>query len=145
VITRVRQLAADERGQALVLTAVFLLGLVAVAGLVADGGLVMAQRRDLQHVADAAAAAGAMQLDEATYRASGGATVVLDPSAAGSAAIAYLMGETGTDHAVSADGSQVRVEVSRQATTAFLQVVGVTHVEIRAHAVAAPRTGAGGP
>ena len=71
--------------------------------------------------------------------------VVLDPSAAGSAAIAYLMGETGTDHAVSADGSQVRVEVSRQATTAFLQVLGVTHVEIRAHAVAAPRTGAGGP
>ncbi|TAJ16937.1 MAG: hypothetical protein EPO65_12265 [Dehalococcoidia bacterium] len=145
MIARVRQVAVDESGQALVLTAIFLLGLVAVAGLVADGGLVMVQRRDLQHVADAAAAAGAMQLDEATYRASSGAVVVLDPLAAEQSAVAYLIGETGTDHAVYADGAQVRVEVSRQATTAFLKVLGVTHVEISAHAVAAPRTGAGGP
>jgi len=145
VIARARDLAADEGGQVLALTAIFLLALVAVAGLVADGGLVMVQRRDLQNVADAAAAAGAMQLDEATYRASGGAVILLNAPAASNAAIAYLIGETGTDHAVYADGAQVRVEVSRQATTGFLQVLGVTHVEISAHAVAAPRTGAGGP
>jgi len=142
---RLRELAADESGQALALTAIFLMGLVAVVGLVADGGLVMTQRRDLQHAADAAAAAGAMQLDEAAYRASGGAVVVLDPGAAREAAIVRLIGEDGMDHAVYADGTRVEVEVSRQATTAFLRVLGVGEVAITARAVAEPRFGVGGP
>ena len=77
----------------MVLVAIFLFALVAVAGLVADGGLVFAQRRDLQNVADAAAAAGAMQLDERAYRASSGGTVALDASAAQAAATAYLARE----------------------------------------------------
>lgn len=144
--TRWRELASDESGQALVLVAIFLLGLVAVAGLVADGGLVLVQRRDLQGDADAAAAAGAMQVDEALYRSSGGETVALDPGAAEQAAIVTLIGEDGTDYAVRADATRVEVEVSRQATTAFLRVLGVTHVEISARSVAEPRFGIwGGP
>lgn len=142
---RLRELARDESGQALVLTAIFLMGLIAVAGLVADGGLVMVQRRDLQNAADAAAATGAMQVDEAAYRASGGETVSLDPASAREAAIGYLIGEDGTNHAVYADVTRVEVEVSRSATTAFLRVVGIGQVEITARAVAEPRFGVGGP
>lgn len=139
-------LVADERGQVLPLVAIFLLGLIAVAGLVADGGAMLVQRRDLQNVADAAAAAGAMQLDETAYRASGGTDVVLDPSAAEEAAIASLMGEDGTDVTVQADAARVEVEVSRQATTAFLRVLGVAEVEISARSSAEPRAGiSGGP
>src|SRR5690606_8022285 len=78
VSSTLQRLHEDERGQALVLVAIFLLGLIAVAGLVADGGLVLAQRRDLQNAADAAAAAGAMQLDEDHYRSTAGAEVALD-------------------------------------------------------------------
>lgn len=142
---RLARCAADEDGAVLALTALFLVGLVALAGLVADGGLVFAARRDLQNVADAAAAAGAMEVDEAAYRASGGATVVLDAAAAEQAATASLMDEDGTDHAVSVTGARVEVEVVRQAPTAFLRVLGVEHVEIRARAVAEPRFGGGGP
>ena len=65
-----------EDGQALVMVAVMMVGLVSVVGLVSDGGLVFAQRRDLQNAADAAAAAAAMQIDEEAYRATG--DVVLD-------------------------------------------------------------------
>ncbi len=143
---RLRELAADESGQALALTAIFLMGLVAVVGLVADGGLVMAQRRDLQHAADAAAAAGAMQLDEAAYRASGGAVVVLDPGAAREAAIVRLIGEDGTDITVQADAARVEVELSREAATTFLRVLGIAQVEISARSSAEPRAGiSGGP
>lgn len=127
------------------LAAIFLVGLVAVAGLVADGGYVLVQRRDLQNAADAAAAAGAMQVDEAAYRASGGEMVFLDASAAEEAAILALISEHGTDYAVYADGSRVEVEVSREATTAFLRVLGVEHVPMSAHSVAEPRFGVGGP
>ena len=80
---------AGESGSASVLAALFLLGLVSVAGLVADGGRVLAERRSLQNLADAAAAAGAMQLDASRYRASGGA-VSLDAPRARRAAAGYL-------------------------------------------------------
>jgi len=140
------RLARDENGQAMVLVAIFMVGFVAVAGLVADGGMVLVQRRDLQHTADAAAAAGAMQLDEATYRSSGGSIIALDPSAATSAAIGYLIGEDGAEYSVRVDGTRVEVEVSRGANTAFLRVLGITQVEINARSVAEPRFGAwGGP
>lgn len=136
----------DEGGQALILVALFLVGLIAVAGLVADGGLVLAQRRDLQNVADAAAAAGAMQIDEAAYRASGGALIVLDPDAAQQAAIGYLVRENGTEYAVETTDESVAVAVTRIAPTAFLRVLGIDGVEVGARAVAEPRIGiAGGP
>jgi hypothetical protein len=75
-----------EDGQILVLTLVVALALLAILGLVADGGLLFARHRELQAVADAAARAGAAQLDEATYRASDGRTAQLDPTQASAAA-----------------------------------------------------------
>lgn len=51
-----------ERGQSIVLIALMLIGLVAIAGLVFDGGTAYAQRRRMQNAADAAAMAGAHQL-----------------------------------------------------------------------------------
>ena len=137
----VQRLHRDESGQAMVLVAIFLLGLVAVAGLVADGGMVLAQRRDLQNVADAAAAAGAMQLDESAYRASSGADVLLDRSAAYAAAVSYLGVEAGLDYAVTAGSTRVDVAVSRKAETAFLRVLGIDSVTINARAAAEPRHG----
>ena len=125
----------------MVLVAIFLLGLIAVVGLVADGGMVLAQRRDLQNVADAAAAAGAMQLDESAYRASSGSEVLLDRSAAYAAAVSYLVAEDGLDYAVAAGSTRVEVDVSRTAETAFLRVLGIDSVTINARAAAEPRHG----
>ena len=134
-------LARDESGQAMVLTAIFMLGLIAVAGLVADGGLVFVQRRDLQAAADAAAAAGAMQVDEAAYRASAGEAVTLDEAEARTTAAAYLSREGVVDYVVEAGSSGVRVEARRSARTGFLRMLGIREVGIGASAAAEPRHG----
>ena len=81
---------ASEDGQILVLTVVVALALLAILGLVADGGFVLARHRELQGVADAAARAGAAQLDETNYRASNGRTATLNPTQARAAAGRYV-------------------------------------------------------
>jgi len=110
-----------------------------VVGLVTDGGLVFSQRRDLQNVADAAALAGAMQIDEGVYRASG--EVMLNEPAARQATVEYLEAEDGVSYSVVVGPAQVEVSVSRQASTGFLRVVGINGVEISATASAQPRHG----
>ena len=134
----VRRLHGDE-GQVLVMVALMLVGVVSVVGLVSDGGLVFAQRRDLQNVADAAAAAGAMQIDEAFYRSTG--EVVLDEQLAREAAAFYLDAEGDLDYVVNVLPDRVEVAVSRQATTGFLRVIGIDGVEVGASASAEPRYG----
>jgi Flp pilus assembly protein TadG len=52
----------DTRGQAIVLIALMLIGLIAIAALVFDGGTAYAQRRLMQNAADAGAIAGARQV-----------------------------------------------------------------------------------
>lgn len=134
-----RRLHREESGQAIVVVAILMTGLVAVVGLATDGGLVFSQRRDLQNVADAAALAGAMQIDEAVYRASG--EVMLDEAAARQAAVQYLEAEGGLSYSVVVGPTRVQVTVSRQASTGFLRVVGINGVEISATASAQPRHG----
>ena len=134
-----RRLLVGESGQVIVMVAITMVGLVAVVGLVTDGGLVFAQRRDLQNAADAAALAGAMQIDESAYRASG--SVVLDEHAAYRAATGYLEDEGGLTYSVVVHPAGVEVAVSREASTGFLRVVGIDSVEISAKATAEPRHG----
>lgn len=142
----IRPPARDERGQALVLLAVFLPALLALSGLVADGGWLFAQRRSLQNAADAAAVSGAMALDERLYRSSAGAQVRLDAARARAEAERALAGR-GLAVAVRASGRRVEVEVSREARTLFLGALGVGGFRISASASAEPRHGvlAGGP
>ena len=135
----VRHLRGDESGQIIVLVAILMVGLVAVVGLVTDGGLVFSQRRDLQNAADAAALAGAMQIDENAYRAS--SAVVLDERAARQAAVEYLEAEGDITYVVVVRPARVEVSVSRRASTGFLQVIGIDSFEISAGASAAPRHG----
>lgn len=138
----IRRIHGDD-GQVLVMVALMMVGVVSVVGLVSDGGLVFAQRRDLQNVADAAAAAGAMQIDEAVYRSTG--EVVLDEQLAREAAVFYLDAEGDLDYMVSVLSDRVEVSVSRQATTGFLRVIGIDGVEVSASASAEPRYGVESP
>ncbi|MPZ49734.1 MAG: hypothetical protein GEU75_10660 [Dehalococcoidia bacterium] len=134
-----RRLDGGERGQVMVFVAILMTGLVSVVGLVTDGGIVFSQRRDLQNAADAAALAGAMQVDEQAYRASG--KVVLDERAAREAAAQYLQDEGDLDYSVQVSPAGVEVSVSRQASTSFLRLIGINGVDISAEASAAPRHG----
>ena len=128
-----------EEGQALVMVAVMMVGLVSVVGLVSDGGLVFAQRRDLQNAADAAAAAAAMRIDEDVYRATG--DVVLDQRLARETAVRYLDAEDGVSYEISTSPESVEVSVSRQASTSFLGLIGIDDVDVNARASAEPRYG----
>ncbi len=133
----------DERGSAQAVVALFLLGLVAVSGLVADGGMVLAERRRLQNLADSAAAAGAMQLDVAAYRASGGA-VSLDQAAARRSAASRLVSAPGVSADVRAGGRLVSVRVERSIGLPFLGVLGLGPVAVSARSEAEPQAGVGG-
>ncbi|MPZ50275.1 MAG: hypothetical protein GEU75_13425 [Dehalococcoidia bacterium] len=128
-----------EDGQVTVFVAIAMLGLIAVVGLVADGGRVFAERRDLQNVADAAALAGAMQIDVDAYRASG--EVVLDEGATREAAVEYLQDERDVEYAVQVSQASVEVAVSLQASTTFLKLIGIDGVGISASSSSSPRHG----
>ncbi len=131
-----------QAGQVLVLAVVFALGLLVLLGLVTDGGLLFAARRDLQRTADAAARTGAAQLDETVYRASGGATAQLDPAQATTAAHRYLRAAGFAGRAdVSADPASVTVVVATTMRPPVLGGLGVGPVRLAARALARPRTG----
>jgi Flp pilus assembly protein TadG len=133
---------ASEDGQILVLTVVVALALLAILGLVADGGLVLARHRELQGVADAAARAGAAQLDEAGYRASNGRTAFLNPAQAHTAAGRYLRTvRFGGETSITATPSQVTIGLSEVVRPIIFSSVGIGPIRLAVHAVARPRTG----
>jgi Flp pilus assembly protein TadG len=130
----------EETGAVVPLTAVMLLGLLAVAALVIDGGVLFAERRDLQGLADGAARAGAMALDEELLRETG--DVRLDPVAARTAAGRYLTaGGFQGEVQIDADTLSVTVDLEESRPTLMMGLLGVRAVSVAAHAVARPRVG----
>jgi uncharacterized membrane protein len=131
-----------QRGQVLVWTAVMLPLFLAIVGLALDGGLVFAARREAQNAADAAARAGAMQIDERVYRESGGTRVVLDAARARAVAADYLANAgTGFTGSVAAEPEGLVVQVSRMVPTSFIRLVGIGQVRISASTTGEPRYG----
>ena len=122
------------------LVAVMLLGLLAMAALVIDGGLLFAERRDLQASADGAARAGAMAIDEDLLRETG--AVRLDSAAARTAAERYLDG-AGVEGTVRIDANMlsVSVDLEQQRPTLMMGLLGLRTVDVTAHAIARPRVG----
>ena len=100
--------ARAEGGQVTAFVVIVTAALLLVAGLVYDGGLLLAAHRRAISEAEAAARAGAQALDEDTYRATG--AVRLDPAQAARLADTYLAA-TGHAHTVRLAGPD-RVEVS---------------------------------
>jgi Flp pilus assembly protein TadG len=132
----------DDAGQAAPLVLVVLLGLLAVAGLVIDGGLLFSSRRSLQSLADGAARAGAMAVDERSLRESGGTEVLLDVAAARDSAGEYLRiaGFSGSVE-TEVEESAVLVRLTHSSRTLVLSLVGIGQVSIRAEATAYPSAG----
>jgi uncharacterized membrane protein len=115
---------------------------LAAIGLSVDGGTVFDARRELQNTADAAARAGAMQVDQQVYRATNGASVVLDQASARATAAQYVASQGADLNAViSSDDQHVVVDVSRDVPTNFLRLAGIDKVHIGAKAPAEVRYG----
>jgi uncharacterized membrane protein len=132
--------ARGESGSVAALTAVMLLGILAVMALVVDGGVLFAARRDLQGLADGAARAGAMAVNVERLRET--ELVRLDPQKAEQAARRYL-DAAGFDGAatIHADILSVTVHLSETRSTVMMGLLGVRSVHVEARAVARPRTG----
>lgn len=119
-----------ERGFASVWI-VFLAGaLLAVAGLVIDGGYAMAAKREASRAAEQSARAGADAIDVDSIRAGGHD---LDPAKAVSAARSYLAaaGETGS---VDISGAQVTVTVTKHHHSLILSAFGKSDFTVQASA-----------
>lgn len=77
-----RGVRGGERGATLIFFAAIVTGLLAIAGLVVDGGFLYAERRQQQNAADAAAMAGTQALDRYQRSTSVPVTAVWDAVAA---------------------------------------------------------------
>lgn len=106
----------SERGQLLVIFALALIAMVAMVGLIIDGGDTFLQRRDEQNVADAAAmAAGYAYVNSQ------------DPTAAAQAVAAangYVNGTNGVVVSVNVGATSITVNVTRPHRNYFAGVVG---------------------
>ncbi len=123
----------SETGSLTAFTAIFMVALLGVGGLVVDGGRFLAQRQAAIAEADQAARAGASALDTASLREG---SVTVDPVAGVDAAEASMIaaGHPGT---ASVNGSVVSVTVSAyRVPTALLGIMGITHFTVSATAQA---------
>jgi Flp pilus assembly protein TadG len=102
-----------ERGQVTAFVVVMTTALIFMAGLVLDGGYVLAAKRRAINEAERAARAGAQSLSEDDLRSSGAQR--LDPDKARRAAQDYLArtGHQGQVVSVSGDTITVRVQINR--------------------------------
>jgi Flp pilus assembly protein TadG len=133
-----RRLRADDRGLITPWTAIGTLMVILLAGLVFDAGMAMADQVRLYDRAQAAARAGAREIDLATYRGSG--VIQLDPDAAVSAAEGFLA-QSGTTATATATTDTVTVVVTGVRQTQLLYLIGVTTIPIDATATATAATG----
>lgn len=116
-----------QRGSVTAFVVVFLAAFVVLAGLVIDGGYVLAGRRVAINEAQSAARAGAGALAVASYRNEGAFEV--DVAGAEQAAYSYL-DATGHAGMVRVDGDTVEVTVTFRQPVALLGLVGVRDVEV---------------
>ena len=122
--------AKRENGQAMVLTVIFLAGLLGMAALVLDVGSWYREKRQLQLTADAAALAGAQALPQS-------------PSSATTLAIQYAQTNgrpvTANDIAITSDLSSndtIAVQAKSNAPGFFSKLFGIASVNVGASATA---------
>ena len=130
-----------ERGQVIAFLVVMTAGFIAIAGLVDDGGRALSGRVRALDEAQAAARAGAQQINLTLLREDG--SVELDAPAAVQAADQYLatVGDAGV---VTVSGNSVHVTVTVNVPTQILGAFGVTNLTVSAEGDATAEQGTGG-
>jgi hypothetical protein len=126
-MTRLR----SERGQAAVLTVIFLAALLGAMALVLDVGSWFREQRATQSAADAAALAGAQALPESTGTSSALASQYLASNGGGTGEYTWSTKNIAND--------TITVKVERQAPGLFSKLFGIDSVDV--HAKASARSG----
>ena len=127
-----------EEGTVTAFVVVFMFALILLAGLVIDGGLTLAAQVQAIDEAQAAARAGAQEIDVALLRSTG--RVSLDPALAAQAAESYLAA-TGDAGTVEVNGDEVEVSVFISQPTQILGLAGIGHLTVTGHGSAFPSVG----
>jgi Flp pilus assembly protein TadG len=122
----------DERGASTAIVVLFTVALLAVAGLVIDGGYALGAKREAMNSAEQAARAGADALNQGALR---DGEVRVDPDRAVAAAQGYLH-SVGAHGTVSVNGGEVSVTVTAHQDTKILTAVGVGSIPVKATATA---------
>ena len=127
------------------LFAVLMIMLLGLSGLAMDGGQLFLARRDTQSLADAAARAGAAQLDQVAARINPDSPPQIDPIDATDAAETYIAdARPGASVAVLAvDANHIAVRVtSPPVPVTLLQLTGVgSSIRVQAVGAAVPESG----
>jgi secretion/DNA translocation related TadE-like protein len=118
----------SQRGQATVLTVVFVTALLGMAALVLDLGSWFQAQRQTQSAADAAALAAAQALPASTGDASSLATSYVAKNGAGTVSVTFSSENVAND--------TVSVHVSRSAPGFFAKLFGISSVDVGAKATA---------
>ncbi len=123
---RTRARCDRDRGTATLFIVGVALAFLVFAGLVVDGGLALASKRDAANVAEEAARAGVQMIDEQRLRADG--TVVVAPVAE-TTALAKIPGSIGnadvTARSAVCAGTQCTVTITIRRSTTLLQLAGI--------------------
>jgi hypothetical protein len=132
----------NERGQVMVLALGLVFVCFAVGGLAVDGTKAFLYRRTLQNAADAAALAGAAELDRRAYYSTGGNVVDLDARAA-EREVVSLLGRRGlpTERLISVRDGRVLVSLRGHVDTSFLRLIGISRLTVGADSAARPIAG----
>jgi Flp pilus assembly protein TadG len=124
---KARVAANAERGAVMFWVIPVMLGLVAMAGLVVDGGNAIAARQHAADLAQQAARAGADALSPDSLHAAEPSQLTADPGAATTAA-EKILAAGGVAGTVTIDGDSVTVSVTVHQQTQILSAFGLSAV-----------------
>lgn len=128
-----------EQGQTTIMVIGICMIVMAVLGLTVDGTRAFLYRRTLQSAADAAALAGAGELDRVGYYASRGRTIRLEEDSARRATSRWLELRTLDARAsVTTGPGRVLVTLHGEVPTLFLRLIGIGHVPVSAESASSP-------
>lgn len=131
-----------DEGSALVWVLLLMPVLMALLGLIFDGGAAINGSQEADNVADQAARAGADQLDTTSVRAAQGLYGPADSARAANAACAYVA--VASPHmtcSASVDADAVIVAVSATVQTQFFAVIGINELTVHGDGSADSHTG----
>jgi Flp pilus assembly protein TadG len=129
----VRRLLRRDRGTVTAFTVVWAVTALLLAGLVLDAGLAVSTKVSARSTAQAAARAGARELDVAALRRTGVAR--LDPVKARAAATSWIA-RARLRGAVTVTATSVTVEVTTAQRTQLLNLTGIDSIAVHATATA---------
>lgn len=132
----------SDSGSLTLMLAALMVALLALGGLVVDGGRKLDATQKAYAIAQEAARAGAGRVNTSAAYRSG--TFKVDPSQAKAAAIAYIR-STPYSGSVSVSGNSIKVTVWVTEPTAVLSLIGIGSFRSKGSAVASLVSGVTGP